>query len=319
LPWFFSSVCNAADRLIGVSLLNQQPEGKADTVEFGYNGLDQRVRIIEKHGSNVLSDKTFLWAEGQIAEERNEDGGTISKRFFGYGEQVVLGSVTGNFFYTTDHLGSIREMVASDGVSVRAKYDYDLWGRQTKLAGDLDATFGFTGFYVSRSTGLDLTWFRAYSAVMGRWLSREPLGESADFSLYRYVANDIIGLIDLSGFSGGKPKPQPRPNPTPIANPIDASKHWINDPYNRDVFCRENPKIPMRLFLIGVGEGASWLIGGPSSKIKNVLLKTVAEANSRLLGPLFEYMMPLNPNPFLSPTPEPKCDLPGPKPEKLRK
>jgi uncharacterized protein RhaS with RHS repeats len=74
---------DAADRLIRVNILNSVPTTMADTVEFKYNGFGQRVEIIEKHGDTVLTDKTYLWVGGRIAEERDSTGMTVSKRYFG--------------------------------------------------------------------------------------------------------------------------------------------------------------------------------------------------------------------------------------------
>jgi len=56
----------------------------------------------------------------EIAEERNSTGTTVNKRY--YGEGVQIGA--NNYFYTRDHLGSIREMVDTTG-AVRARYSYD--------------------------------------------------------------------------------------------------------------------------------------------------------------------------------------------------
>jgi hypothetical protein len=41
-------------------------------------------------------------------------------------------------------LGSVREVVDATG-TLRARYDYDAWGNRTKLSGDVEADFGFTG------------------------------------------------------------------------------------------------------------------------------------------------------------------------------
>jgi RHS repeat-associated protein len=206
-----SYVWDADDRLIRVSLLNQQPEGKADTVEMEYDGFGRRIRIVEKHGETVLSDKRFLWDTGEIVEERNSAGPVVNKRFYAQGYQIASGDNQGTYFYAKDHLGSIREVTDSAG-TVMAKYDYDVWGRQTKLSGNQDADFGYTGFYVSRSTGLDLTWFRAYSAEMGRWLSRDPLAETMGANLYSMVFNNSMNLIDVMGLC-------PTPTPTPTFSP----------------------------------------------------------------------------------------------------
>jgi RHS repeat-associated protein len=78
--------------------------------------------------------------------------------------------------------------------------------------------------------GLYLTRFRADDPRIGRWLSRDPVGESAGPNLYWYVDGDPLNLIDPLGREGdqkGKsctaspptPKPKPPP-PWPGAHPF---------------------------------------------------------------------------------------------------
>jgi hypothetical protein len=87
---------------------------------FTYDGLGGRVRIIEKENSLTMSQVRFLWCENEICEERDSNGGIVTKRFFNGGEQQ-RGS---NFFYTRDQLGSIRELIDT-ALTPRAGYDYD--------------------------------------------------------------------------------------------------------------------------------------------------------------------------------------------------
>jgi len=112
--------------------------------EFIYNGFGQRVGIVEKNSSNnVMSTKQFVWMPGaaQPSEERDASN-TVTKRFYGQGAQISGTS----FFYTRDHLGSVREMTDGSG-TIHARYDYDLWGRLTRTTGDMDADFVYTGHY----------------------------------------------------------------------------------------------------------------------------------------------------------------------------
>ena len=80
--------------------------------------------------------------------------------------QIASGVSAGNYYYTLDHLGSVREMTDST-TAVRAVYDYDAYGLQTKLAGNLDADFGFGGLYFHQPSSLNLAVFRAYSPRLG--------------------------------------------------------------------------------------------------------------------------------------------------------
>jgi hypothetical protein len=40
--------------------------------------------------------------------------------------------------------------------AVRAQYEYDPYGNRTKISGDLDASFGFTGRWHHATSGLNL-------------------------------------------------------------------------------------------------------------------------------------------------------------------
>jgi RHS repeat-associated protein len=102
------------------------------------------------------------------------------------------------FFYSRDHLGSIREMLKSDGTVV-GRYDYDPWGRSTTVINTTLPDFNFTGLYRHSKSNLDLAVRRFYDPDLGRWLSRDPSGESGGLNLYSYGANNPANLTDLVG------------------------------------------------------------------------------------------------------------------------
>ncbi len=176
---------DAADRLVKIT-------NGSNITEFVYDGLSRRVA--EKLNGTVI--KRWLWCGNEMCEERDASGGTVTKRFFPQGEQI--GST--NYYFTFDHLGSIREMTDSKD-SVRARYDYDPYGRRTKISGTVDADFGFSGHYYHTSSGLYLTLYRAYDAKLGRWLNRDPSEESEGINLYVYVNSNPINLIDFFGLA----------------------------------------------------------------------------------------------------------------------
>ncbi|MEM9276755.1 MAG: RHS repeat-associated core domain-containing protein, partial [Cyanobacteria bacterium P01_F01_bin.143] len=106
--------------------------------------------------------------------------------------------------YTRDHLGSIREVIAEDGVTVLARYDYDPYGNVTALSGSpSDSDFLYTGHYYHQPTGLHLALYRAYDAKTGRWLSRDPIPNPEMLpegpGLYRYVASNPVRFTDPDG------------------------------------------------------------------------------------------------------------------------
>jgi len=179
---------DAADRLVAIQRTS------TNRTEFVYDGLSRRTKITEIDGSatNTIS---LLWCGAEICEERDSGGSSIIKRYFGEGVQVS----TNAYFYTRDHLSSIREL--TDGANaIRARYDYDPYGRRIKLTGDLDADYAFTGHYFHPYSGLELPWFRSYDAATARWLSRDPLREAAGVNLYTYSLADPINMLDPTGF-----------------------------------------------------------------------------------------------------------------------
>jgi RHS repeat-associated protein len=160
---------------------------------FVYDGLGRRVQ----ETLNGLLLKQWIWCMGsaQPCEERDASN-NVTKRFYSQGEQI--GST--NYYFTYDHLGSVREITNSAG-SLMARYDYDPYGRRTLISGTDLADFGFTGDYYHTASGLDLTWFRAYDANLGRWLGRDPIAENGGINLYQYVGNSPVNFMDPLGLT----------------------------------------------------------------------------------------------------------------------
>jgi RHS repeat-associated protein len=158
-----------------------------------YDPFAGLVKIVETASSSITSTKQFVRCGSQICEERNASS-VITKQFFGFG-QTLSGS---DYFYTRDHLGSVRDMTNSSGV-VQAHYEYGLYGEQTQTVGTLTADFGYAGYYVHGPSGLNLTTFRAYSPSVGRWINRDPDEEDDGTNLYAYVDNDPTNYLDPDG------------------------------------------------------------------------------------------------------------------------
>ena len=83
--------------------------------------------------------------------------------------------------------------------TVVARYDYDPWGRSTTVIGTTKPDFNFTGLYQHAKSGLDMAMYRAYDPDLGRWLSRDPIGERGGANLYGYVNNRPMNSTDLLG------------------------------------------------------------------------------------------------------------------------
>ncbi len=160
---------------------------------YEYDGASKRVRITEKENGTQTKDERFVWCGSKICQKRS--GSTVVRNFFEQGFEEG----TSDYFYTRDHLGSVREVVGSDGTTIASRVSYDPWGKSTEMGSGTLTDFAFTGHHFDRASNLSLAWWRAYDPQLGRWLSKDPLGLAGGVNLYGYVANDPINLIDPDG------------------------------------------------------------------------------------------------------------------------
>lgn len=133
---------------------------------------------------------------------------------------------------TKDHLGSIRDVIASNGVSISSQFNYGPWG------GSLPPSTpgNFAGTAKHDQSDLEFATFRAYGDYQGRWLSRDPLMEGAGVNVYAYAENRPTVLTDPTGLlppdsvsncvlrlgpeaCGVGPTPPPSPAPAPAPSP----------------------------------------------------------------------------------------------------
>jgi RHS repeat-associated protein len=176
--------------------------------EFSYDGLDRRVRVTEKLNGTVMSDRRYLWCGSDLCEERDTTGALVTKRYLDQGLRAESGAdvPAGSYFFTRDHLNSIRTMTDLAG-TLHAAYVYTPYGLRIRATGDLDSEMGFTGHFQHLPSGLALPLYRAYDASLGRWLSRDPLGESRSAQLFAYGAGGSSAVQRVMG--GYQPGFQP--------------------------------------------------------------------------------------------------------------
>lgn len=171
-------------------------EGTHESV-YEYDGESYRIRIKELTSSVETKNETFVWCGSgrtpRICQKRS--GSTVLRNYFKEGFEEG----TSDYFYTKDHLGSVREVVGSGGTTIASRRLYDPWGKSTETGSGAMADFGFTGHYFDRPTGESLTWYRGYDPNLGRWLSQDPIGLEGGENLYGYVNNDPINQTDPTG------------------------------------------------------------------------------------------------------------------------
>ena len=169
--------------------------GTKNRTEFTYDGLSRMVKIVEKTRSRITSTRKFVWCGMEKCEFR---GANDAVTLFVYPQGQVSGTTP--YFYTRDHLGSIREMRSTGKKgAIVARFDYDPYGRSTTVINNTLPDFNFTGIYRHSASNLDLAVYRAYDPDLGRWLNRDPIGEIGGVNLYLYAFDDPVDLLDNNG------------------------------------------------------------------------------------------------------------------------
>lgn len=113
--------------------------------------------------------------------------------------------------------------------------------------------WGYAGLWHHGPSGLDLATYRLYDAKNKRWISRDPLGEGTDRTLYSYGWNNPISNIDPSGLETA---------------PRGGYEGGMQDPFGRSPGDYRNDAIDGAV-MIGIGAGTvyeAWLLVAPSAE-----------------------------------------------------
>jgi len=106
-------------------------------------------------------------------------------------------------FFSYDGNGNVVNLVDLDTGTISAHYEYDPFGRlvckEGTYADDNEYRFS-TKRYCSQWSLYDYG-YRHYSADLGRWMSRDPMGERQAANLYLFTGNSPVAFWDLLGFA----------------------------------------------------------------------------------------------------------------------
>ncbi len=188
---------DAQNRLTGGTSSN------GDTFTFTYDAWGRCVaRTIS--GATLL----YVWDGWRLVSEREVSGTEQARYIFGtvMDESLCRITPTGASYYHQDKLGSTVAITDSTGVLIE-RNTYGGYGAPTFFDASGSASTGslsgnrllFTGREWLAPLELNDHRNRIYSPEIGRWLSRDPIGEIGGINLYAYGRNSPTTLLDPLG------------------------------------------------------------------------------------------------------------------------
>ena len=183
------------------------------TLSFSYDYMGRRIAKAIAGGATFA----YTYDGWNLLRERKTVGGTSATKDFIWGldlsqtlqgaggvggllSVILPGETPLETFAVYDANGNVTEYVNASGTTV-AHYEYDPFGGISRQTGALADEFPhrFSTKYLDSETGLVYYGYRYYSPDLGRWLSRDPIGETGGVNLYSHIANHAIGQTDYLG------------------------------------------------------------------------------------------------------------------------
>ena len=179
-------------------------------ITYRYDALGRRI----SKSVNGIVQARYVYDGSRLIQEREglSPARLVASYVYGGGSDELitrrrwLAGAGTDLFYHTNALGSVAAVTSSAG-AVAERYVYDAYGQPTFLSPAFVTLTSsavlndilFTGRRYDPQTHLYDFRARTYHPYLGRFLQRDPLGESASLNLYNYVFNNPVNATDPTG------------------------------------------------------------------------------------------------------------------------
>ena len=173
--------------------------------QYKYDGLGRRIQKLVMPGGSPTTTR-YVYDEEDILLEY--DGNNILQARYLHGpgidDPLLLERGSQRYYYHSDGLGSITEITDATGIVVKS-YLYDSFGNLRNQTGGLLNPYTYTGREYDSESGLLYYRRRYYDPLIGRFLSRDPLGYMlGELNLYTYTRNSPVNFTDPYGLYWGE-------------------------------------------------------------------------------------------------------------------
>lgn len=185
-------------------------------VECVYDYLGRRVEKVEYDGNTLTKRTRFVYRGYLMVASMDCTQNTSNPPLLGtwFWDPVepeatrVLAmcthnadkSVSSTRYVAHDLLKNVSALFDSSGTQ-QAKFEYTPYGEILTVEGAWASTmpFRYSSEYCDEDLGLIYYNYRHYNPQDGRWISRDPIGESAGENGYHFVFNSVSCMVDLMG------------------------------------------------------------------------------------------------------------------------
>jgi RHS repeat-associated protein len=198
----FEATYDAENRMTSIAYADEG--GIVHRTEFVYRA-DNFLIQIRKYANSILTADTRIVRSGSLALQDRDGANQITREYtwgadMGGGIGGLLNMREGaiDYAYLYDGKGNVSA-VLDTAQTVAAAYRYDSFGRLQTQTGSLVQPFQYSTKRYFADSGLLYFGYRYYAPALGKWITRDPIGESGGYNLYAYVLNDPISSMDPSG------------------------------------------------------------------------------------------------------------------------
>lgn len=176
---------------------------KTNSSETRHYYYDRQWRAVEERvaGASITVDRQYTWSL--------IDRWTLIRR-----KRTVTTSLDETRFVLKDYLDPAA--IIDSSATVDERFGYDAFGKlnlmtpafATRSTSVCDWNFLFHAEFLDSDSGLYNYGYRYYHPELGRWPSRDPIGEKGGMNLYVFIGNapsnsyDILGLEQAYGLKG---------------------------------------------------------------------------------------------------------------------
>jgi RHS repeat-associated protein len=127
----------------------------------------------------------------------------------GVGGLLTVRSVAnGVHFVGYDGNGNVVALAKGSDGTVGARYEYDAFGNMIRKSGTAiahDNPWEISTKRRDKLTGTTIFETRQLHLFVGKWLSRDSIGELGNANIYGFISNDPVNSVDVIGMIGYSP------------------------------------------------------------------------------------------------------------------